>query len=178
MNIQCFPVKMTEEEAMRIAKKGGSFLGKLFISNKQKINLRLMYLESRYITYEMTFQDTIFSVIAKKKEKDRQKIRVMVEATTCTASYVPEEVKYVEREVEKEDIQESCYDAKRLENCGAIMAKRLVRRHLGRNLTIRKEREERVFRPFYIAIYGEMQEGTKARYLPIEADGNRISRTF
>lgn len=168
---------------MKIAAGGGSPLGKLLFCRDREISLRLMYLESRYMIYRMTYLDTVFSRLFRlrggaKKGKEQQKIRIMVEATTCTASYVPEEVFLEEREVPEEDIQPTYYDDERLRTCGSVMAKRLVRRHLGRNLSIQVDREEKVFRPFYIAFYGEVKEGNKVRYLPIEADGNTVQRTF
>lgn len=178
MNIKCFPVKMTREEAMTIAKTGGGLLGKLFVKDKA-ITLRLMYLENRYLIYQMTYLDSpLATLFRKKKAPDQQKIRVMVEATTCTASYVQDEIKVMEQDIPEEDIQFTYYEEKRLHDCGANMARRLVRRHLGRNLSIKVDTEEKVFRPFYIAIYGDMKEGTRARYLPIEADGNSVKRTF
>ncbi len=49
---------------------------------------------------------------------------------------------------------------------------------MGRNLSIKPVEERKVYRPFYIAIYGDMVEGTKARYMPIAADGNIVCRNF
>ena len=178
MKIECFPVKMKEEEALRIAQGGKNPVVRALFGRK-KINLRIMYLESRYITYEMTFKDNIIvKTIKKKKEEDKQKIRVMVEATTCSASYVEDDITTEVRDVEENDIQPTYYEDKRLTDCGAIMAGRMVRRHVGRNLSIKPVEERKVYRPFYIAIYGDMVEGTKARYRPIAADGNIVCRNF
>ena len=178
MKIECFPIKMKEEEALKIAAGGKNPIIRLLFG-KKKINLRVMYLESRYIIYEMTYHDNfLVKAINKKKTEDKQKIRVMVEATTCTAAYVEDEIVTEEREVEENDIQHTYYEDKRLRDCGAIMARRMVRRHAGRNLSIRPVEERKVYRPFYIAIYGEMIEGTKARYMPIAADGNLVSSNF
>lgn len=178
MKINCFPIKMTEEEAVRTARRAGGPIGR-FIFGGKPIHLRVMYLESRYYIFEMTYVDhPLAERLRGRKEAERQNIRIMVEATTCSAAYVAEEISAEEREVDETLIQPTYYNDTRLENCGRIMAKRLVRRHLGRNLTIRPIREEKVYRPFYIAIYGDMAMGTKARYLPIAADGYAISRTF
>ena len=178
MKIECFPVKMKEEEALRIAKGGKNPIVRALFGSK-KINLRIMYLESRYITYEMTYKDNIIvKTIKKKKDEDRQKIRVMVEATTCSASYVEDDIATEVKDVEENDIQPTYYADKRLTDCGAIMAGRMVRRHVGRNLAIKPVEERKVYRPFYIAIYGDMVQGTKARYMPIAADGNVVCRNF
>lgn len=178
MEIECFPVKMTEEEALRIARGGKNPIVRA-IFGKKKINLRIMYLESRYITYEMTYKDNIIvKTLKKKKVQDKQKIRVMVEATTCSPSYVEDDIVTEIKDIKENDIQPTYYDDKRLSDCGAIMAARMVRRHMGRNLSIKPVEERKVYRPFYIAIYGDMVENTKARYMPIAADGNVVCRNF
>ena len=100
MKIECFPIKMKEEEALKIARGGKNPIIRLLFGNK-KINLRVMYLESRYIIYEMTYHDNfLVKAISKKKTEDKQKIRVMVEATTCTAAFVDVEFVTVEGVVE------------------------------------------------------------------------------
>ncbi|MCA5964625.1 hypothetical protein LC724_36145 [Blautia sp. RD014234] len=75
MKIECFPVKMKEEEALRIAKGGKNPIVRALFGRK-KINLRVMYLESRYITYEMTYKDNIIVKAIKKKKKrtDRRSV--------------------------------------------------------------------------------------------------------
>ncbi len=69
MNIECFPVKMKEEEALRIAEGGKNPIVRALFG-RRKINLRVMYLESRYITYEMTYKDNII-VRSYQEEKRR-----------------------------------------------------------------------------------------------------------
>lgn len=179
MKIQCFPVTMSKEEALAIAAGKGNPLMKAY-AGKKKINLRLMYLENRYYIYEITYHDGLLMRLVNKKRngEQKQKIRVMVEATTCSASYTEEAIHTIEKDVDELAIQEAHYDDERLENCGSTMAKRMVRRRAGREISISTVSMEKVYRPYYIAIYGEMIEGTKARYLPIAADGNEIYKTF
>jgi hypothetical protein len=168
---------MDTSEAMKIAEGRGNLLGRWVLRNK-KISLRVMYLESRYLTYEMTYIDSPLVKLFKKTEgpPDRQRIRVMVEGTTCSAAYAPNDIHTIEKDVDESDVQFTYYDDSRLSDAGGIMAKRMVRRQLGRNMTIRPVEMEKVFRPFYIAIYGEMIDGAKVRYLPIPADGNNVTR--
>ncbi len=68
MNIECFPVKMKEEEALKIAKGGKNPIVRALFG-RRKINLRIMYLESRYITYEMTYKDNIIVKPLRRKKK-------------------------------------------------------------------------------------------------------------
>lgn len=176
MKINCFPITMDKDEALKIAQGRGNLLGRILLRDR-KINLRVMYLESRYMTYEMTYADSPLASLFKKNDRpDQQRIRVMVEGTTCSAAYAPYDIYTTEKEVDENDIQFTYYDDHRLADAGGIMAKRMVRRQLGRSLTIRPVEMEKVFRPFYIAIYGEMTEGAKVRYLPIPADGNDVTR--
>lgn len=59
MKIQVVPKTMAEEEAMEVAEKRGNFLGRLLLG-KKKITLKLMYIESKEITFEMTYMDTFY----------------------------------------------------------------------------------------------------------------------
>ena len=182
MKIQCFPVKMSKEEALKIAAGHKNPMVKL-MAGKKKINLRLMWLENRYYIYEMTYQDNALTkalagLFRNKPLIDRQKIRVIVDATTATASYTEDPIHTEPREVNELDIQESYYDDQRLEDCGAILCKRMVRRRVGRHFSIRTVSMQKVYRPYYIAIYGDMIEGTRARYIPIAADGNEVNTTI
>ena len=75
-------------------------------------------------------------------------------------------------------IQPTYYDDQRLEDCGIRMAKRMVRRRVGKQILMKTLSVEKFYRPYYIAIYGDMVEGTKARYLPIAADGFEVNTTL
>jgi len=176
MKIECFPVLMSEEDALKRARKG---IAGLYGRNK-KVTLRLMWLENRYMEFEMTYQDTVLRKLLRKDkhQEDKQKIRALVEATTCSGAYVPDPIKTVFREVDENAIQATYYSDDRLIHTGRESVRRMVRRHVGRYITAELIEMRKVYRPYYIAIYGDMIEGTKARYLPIPADGNSVERTF
>lgn len=179
VKIKALPVVMSKEEALRIAGGKKNPLIKAY-AGKKDINLRLMYLENRYCIYEMTYHNSPLLKLFQKdsSEEDKQKIRVVVDATTRTASYTSDPIRTEDIEIDDLSIQGSYYTDQQLEDCGAIMAKRMVKRRIGKNISIRTLSMEKVYRPFYIAIYGEMVEGTKVRYLPIAADGNEINTTI
>lgn len=174
--IECFPIKMTEEEARKRAQKG---IAGLYGKNK-KINLRLMYLENRYLEFELTYHDNfIRKHLRKDKGKvDKQRIRAIVDATTCNGAYVDDPIKTIWREVDDLDIQPTYYTDERLIHSGQEAVRRMAQRHVGRTTTAEVKLMRKVYRPYWIAIYGEMIEGTKARYLPIPADGNMVSRSI
>ena len=176
MVIECFPILMSEEAARKRAMKG--FAG-MYGKNKT-INMRLMWLENRYIEFEMTYHDSfIRKLIRKDKNKiDKQKIRTIVDATTCSGSYTETGISTIMRDVDESMIQHSNYPDDRLIHTARENVRRMVRRHAGRFVSAEMIEMRKVYRPYWIAVYGEWVEGTKVRYLPIPADGNEVYRTF
>ena len=178
VKIKALPIVMPEAEAMKIAAGHKNPVVKAMAA-KKKINLRVMYLENRCYIYEMTYQKSFFERVLKKDEDAvKKKIRVVVETTTCSASYSSDPIETKEIEVDELSLQPSYYDDRRLEDCGIRMAKRMVRRRVGKQLAVETLSMEKFYRPYYIAIYGDMVEGTKARYLPIAADGFEVNTTL
>ena len=179
VKIKALPIVMSEEEAMKRAAGYKNPVVKAMARGK-KINMRIMYLENRYYIYEMTYLNSPLAKLFGKSEDDetKQKIRIVVEATTCSASYTSDPLTFKEIEVDEDSIQPSYYDDQRLEDTGAFLAKRMTRRRIGRQIMIETLSCETFYRPYYIAIYGDMVEGTKARYLPIAADGNEVNTTI
>lgn len=180
MEIMALPKLMTEEAAMEIAEKRGNFLGRLLLKEK-RITLKLMYLESKEIIYNMTYQ----SLPLMKKSRlssggpQAQKIRMMVEGTQCTPAFLDEPLNTVKVQVDEEDqLQNTAFPEQKLIEEGKYLARRMVRRQSGRNVCMEAESIHSVYRPYYVAFYGDMVEGTRVRYLPIPADGNEIRRTF
>ena len=178
VTIHALPIVMSKSEALRIASGEKNPIVRAMARNK-KINLRLMYLEHRYIIYEMTYHDSFLNrMIQKESVEEKQKIRIIVDTTTCSASYTSDPIYTEEIEVDDLSIQASYYEDQRLEDKGAMLAKRMTRRRVGKNISIRTVKSMTFYRPYYIAIYGEMIEGTKARYLPIAADGHEVNTTL
>ncbi len=174
MKIHILPVKMSQEEALKYAGGYHNPAVKL-IARGKKINLKLMFLEHRVYVMELTYLDTPFiKKLRRKPLPEKQKIRIFVDATTCSASYLEDPLSTQSVTVSEDAIQGSYYEDHRLENTAAALAKRIVRRRTGRNLHIETLSMEKIYRPYYIAIYGEMEMGTKARYYPIPADGYKI----
>ena len=179
VKIKALPVKMSKEEALKIAAGHKNPVVKAMARGK-KINLRIMYLENRYNIYEMTYHASPLAKLFKGEsiEEQKQKIRIIVDTTTCSASYTSDPLYFEEIEVDEDSLQASYYDDQRLEDTGAFLAKRMTRRRIGKQISIELLSSEVFYRPYYIAIYGEMIEGTKARYLPIAADGHEVNTTI
>ena len=58
------------------------------------------------------------------------------------------------------------------------MAVRMVRRQIGQVPIAELDTMRSIYRPYYVAFYGELKMGERVRYLPIPADGNRVERSL
>ena len=103
VNIKTLPIKMTQEEALKIASGHKNPVVKAMARGK-KINLRIMYLENRYNIYEMTYHNSPITKLIKgdSVEERKQKIRIIVDTTTCSASYTSDPLYFEETEVDED----------------------------------------------------------------------------
>lgn len=174
--IQSLPKKLSEEEALEIAKKGGNIFGKLLFGKKE-ITLKLMYLESREYIFDMTYENApLFKLFQPNAIPQIQQFCALVEGTSCGASYLEKPLNTQTIAVTEEELQPSTYADLRLLQSGKTLCRRMIRRQIGKNVSIKVSKERKIYRPFYIAFYGELKMGEKVRYLPIPADGNRVER--
>lgn len=174
--IQSLPITMTEQEALQVARQGGNVFGK-WLLGKKDITLKLMYLENREYVLDMTYQNApLLKLVRPNALKTVQQFCTLVEGTRCGASYLECPLETVEIEVEESQLQPSTYSDTRLLQVGKSLCRRMLRRQLGKNVLLDVAHERKVYRPYYVAFYGEMTEGTRVRYLPIPADGNSVER--
>ena len=180
MKIQVVPKTMNEEEAMEVAEKRGNFLGRLLLG-KKKINLKLMYIESKEITFEMTYMDTFLRKIFTQKESlpRKQKILMLAEGTRGTPAYLEKPIKTQSLQItDPAQVQTTEIPQDKLIENAKRLAGRMIRRQIGSYATLEVLQLRSIYRPYYIAFYGELVENTKVRYIAIPADGNIIERTF
>lgn len=180
MKIQVVPKTMAEEEAMEVAEKRGNFLGRLLLG-KKKITLKLMYIESKEITFEMTYMDTFLRKIFTQQEAlpHKQKILMLAEGTRGTPAYLEEPIKTQAMQIlDSTQVQPTEIPQEKLIENAKRLAGRMVKRQIGSYVTLDVLQLRSIYRPYYIAFYGELVENTKVRYIAIPADGNVIERTF
>lgn len=180
MKIQVVPKTMNEEEAMEVAEKRGNFLGRLLLG-KKKINLKLMYIESKEITFEMTYMDTFLRKIFTQKESlpRKQKILMLAEGTRGMPAYLEKPIKTQSLQItDPAQVQTTEIPQDKLIENAKRLAGRMIRRQIGSYVTLEVLQLRSIYRPYYIAFYGELVENTKVRYIAIPADGNIIERTF
>lgn len=174
--IQSLPQKLSAEEALEIAKKGGNIFGKMLFGKKE-ITLKLMYLESREYIFDMTYENApLMKLLQPNASPQIQQFCALVEGTSCGASYLEKPLETQIMSVNETQLQPSTYSDERLLQSAKTLCRRMIRRQIGKNVTIKVSEERKIHRPFYIAFYGEMNMGEKVRYLPIPADGNRVER--
>ena len=180
MKISAFPIKLSEQEARRQAEKKGNFLGRMLVKSDD-IHMKLMYLESREIIYRMNYVNApLLRLLGKKPPQEKgQLIRIMVEGTRGMPAYMGEEPELEEVEIEDETtVQNTEFPDEKLIQEGKYLARRMIRRQIGKTITLDVVSMRSVYRPYYVAFYGELVEGTKVRYLPIAADKNEVTRTM
>lgn len=180
MKILALQKQVTEEAAMKIAEKKGGPLGRLFLRNTS-IMMKLMYLESKEIIYDMTYEPVPFfgKLLPARPGAQRQKIRIIVEGTRCNPAYLAEELRTITLDIADESlIQESPHPVQKMIEEGKYLARRMVRRQIGRNVCMEAASVRSIYRPYYVAFYGDWQPENKVRYLAIPADGNEISKMF
>ena len=180
MRIEVTPITMSEEEAMKVARGGGNIIGKAMFGKKD-IALRLWYLESREVIFHLEYQPApLMRWLGKTSSKrPTQKIRMVVEGTRCTASYAGEPIRTHEIEIEDSNaIQKTTFSDEEIVQTAKRMAVRMVRRQIGQVPEAKLYQMRSIYRPYYLAFYGELQMGKRVRYLPIPADGNRVERAL
>ena len=164
---------MSDAEALSIARKGGNSLGRVMYGNKD-ITLKLLWLESREVILRLDFQPAPLLKWLGKGTPYSQNIRMIVEGTRCTASYMEEELKLITKDIDPDSLQKTEYDDDKIFRTAKRPALRMVRRQIGRVATAELVSMRSFYRPYYIAFYGEMKMGERVRYLPIAADGNKV----
>ena len=180
MKLRSFPVKMSEESAWKISKKNVNFLTRFWLGKNPEIELRRVFIENRLITFTITREPSLADrILRKKPTPGKSKIRVIANGSTCGVSYYDGAgLEIVEVEVDEDEAQRSDFPDDALITRGNALARRILRRRVGGNVSLGVENVESVYRPYYVAFYGKVVRGEKVRYLPIAADGCKVHRTF
>lgn len=174
MKILATPKIMSDAEALSIARKGGNAFGRVLYGSKD-ITLKLLWLESREVILRLNYQPAPLMKWLGKGEYTSQNIRMIVEGTRCTASYAEHEIQTRTVDVPEDSIQKTEYPDDKIVATAKRPALRMVRRQIGKTATAELVSMRSIYRPYYIAFYGEYEIGKRVRYLPIPADGNKVS---
>lgn len=87
MNINVFKIKVEKEDAIKMARGMRSiFMG---LSNKKVSNVRIHYIEVKFVTCNLTYKPSLIEkYIFKDTKIKKQKILMLADGTTCEASIV------------------------------------------------------------------------------------------
>lgn len=182
MKINTYPITVSLDEAHVIAEKKGTPLSKIIMRGKQEYHLKLMYIEYKLIEYALNFKPSAFerlinNIFRKESFDAKSRIIAIGNGTSGSVAVVADMPDIIAKNVSKEEIQESAFSDDHFIVRGEKTVRKLVRRRTGGFPGMNVLKVTKVFRPFYVAYYGEMIEGNKVRYLPIPADGCSSRRT-
>ena len=176
VKILATPILMNPGQAMAEAKKCGNVFGKA-LYGKEKITLKLFYLESREVILNLYYHPAPIMKLFGKKEPT-QRIRMVVERARGGAAYAEDPIKVEEVEIVEAALQRTEMTDDDVVNRAKIPATRMVRRRIGKIVTADLYKMRAFYRPHYVAFYGDMSMGKKVRYICIPADGNEVNRTI
>ena len=178
MKINSYIKEVSKEEAIKIANNKGNIIGKMLLKDKDISTVKSLYIENKIITLNMTHQPNIITKsIFKKDSSKKQKITLIADGSTGGVAYYESGPQKESINILEDEVQMSAYEDDVLIEKAKRLARRIVRKQIGGNVSLELVSIESIFRPFYVAFYGELKEGTKIRYLPIAADGCRSKRT-
>lgn len=175
MEINALPVVVTKDEAKQIALNGrGSFLAKMFTMNKKVYETRLHYIEFKLVTMEVVYSKSGFR---KSNNQNLSTLKILVNGSTGAGSVVQDIPKSKKvKNIDKNIIQYSDKDDKRVRAKANKMSMRIAHRFMGGMPETKIISIESIFRPYWVVFFGEVKENKRVRYLPIEADGFIIRR--
>ena len=179
MKIRHFVVKKSVEEARKEAGRKG-LLAKIVGGGwNGPIVMRTIYIENRLITFEIeTHPPIIARLLGKGGEPRKTKIEIIANGSTRGVSYYDRRgVEITESEVDESSVQASDFPDDALIARANVLARRILRRRVGGNISLEPVGVQSVYRPYHVAFFGEPEEGKKVYYIPIAADGCSIKRT-
>lgn len=183
MEMAVLKQKMGREDALKKANTKGDWLWSILFANKPLSKLELWYFEYQIFEVETVETPSLIQAIRKKKiteENDKpcaKIIEVMVNGSTGGVALVNDtlEIEYMDFDPNT-NIQNSVFATDETENRAKKLANKIGHRVMGgmHEASILSKRS--VYRPYWVAFYGEVKEGSKVRYITIAADGGKNSR--
>jgi hypothetical protein len=106
-----------------------------------------------------------------------KKLRVLVNGTTGGVALVTDLPPIEEKDFSEDDwVQNSAFIEEEAVRKAKMLAHKISHRTLGGMHTAEVVDYLPVYRPFWVAFYGEVKEGNRVRYITIPADGGKNSR--
>jgi hypothetical protein len=177
MKIETSVIKMTESEAKKKGESKSNFIGRLLVRSKMS-KLELVYFPFLLVEFNQECTQGIFHIEKQRKDERNNNIKTIIiicDGTTNSTALTDTLPDLSKTEVDKVQIKERLFTEQDMVSAAHKLAFRMTRRFFGnRDIVLHYTRE--IYRPYYIAWYGDITESNKARYLPIAADGFNINR--
>ena len=155
------PVSMSRDEARHLAENKGGLLGKVLIRK------RLSGLELKYYPFYIVKLKTDYAVRASRLPDS---FRLAVDGTSGRCALADAEINLVDLPADA-SLVESDFTEEEVIRYASKHANRYLIKTRRTAAMFKDEVVEPFYRPFWVAFYGEPEEGRKVWYLPFEADG-------
>lgn len=165
--------KLSKLDVLPTVKNKGGLIGKLLV-RKPLCELELMYFPYYKVTLDVYIEARKLPFMPKKKLNTT--IEVLVSGTTGSASIIQGFPK-LER-IETKNLIETIVSEEEVIRKATKCADRYVIRSARTFSIVKDVKLELFYRPYWVAFYGEEIVGEKAYYLPIQADGYKVTRTM
>ncbi|MFR7990369.1 MAG: hypothetical protein ACLU5F_07210 [Anaerovoracaceae bacterium] len=176
--INTLKLKMNSEEAWKIAEKKGDWLWNLVFRNLPLTRLQLMYIEYEIISIKTVGRPALLSRIRGRSKPICKRMDILVNGTTGGVALIADQNLQFER-IEITDninLQSAGFDQDEAIKRAKMLAHKITHRSMGGMHEAEIVNFKSVYRPFYVAFYGDMSEGNKVRYITIPADGGQSHR--
>ncbi|MDR3353510.1 MAG: hypothetical protein LBO21_00570, partial [Synergistaceae bacterium] len=129
---------MSEESARKISEKNVNFLTRFWLGKDPEIELRRVFIENRLITFTITRGPSLLDRLFRKNPAPgKSRIRVIANGSTCGVSYYDGAgLEIVETEVGEGEAQHSDFPDDALVTRGNALARRILRRRVGGNISL------------------------------------------
>ena len=179
MSEAVFRQTVSREHALKIAQNKGDWLWNIVFHSQPLTELKLMYIEYVLLELETIAAQSMLQRFGKKGniKPSVKKLRILVNGTTGGVALVSDLPPIEERTfTEKDLVQTASFAEEESVKKAKMLAHKITHRTLGGMHTAEVTGFKSVYRPFWVAYYGELKEGNKVRYLTIPADNGRNSR--
>jgi len=179
MLIECTLVVLSKEELKQRLQNRGIFNPNRFLTGSRPVTkMELRYVEYLILDYRMESGRSWFQIIKNHPEESEvQEIRLIGNGSTGSVSFLEATPDTELREIPESMIQPKEYDADDMSQDAKYLTVKIGRRLAGRYYQkLELTGISSIYRPFWIAYYGEPRKDGKVLCCPHAADGFIVKR--
>jgi len=176
MEIKASVIKMTESEAWEKGKSKCNIIGRLLVRDEMS-KLEIAYFPFLLVEFRQEHSRHIWRRRKDTGGNNISVITIICDGTTNNAAFADTLPDFIKTEVGEEQIKKRLFTEQDMISESQKLAFRMTHKFIGKNEIILQNTYE-IYRPYYIAWYGNITEENKARYLPMAADGFGINNVM